>query len=308
MPRSLDPYTILITLLTPLVLAACGSGISQSDYNAVQAQNQQLKQQVASQQVQIDRLRGAIDYTVESDLLFPSGGYQVSPAGQQLISKFARKLAPTQEEKILVTGYTDNAKIGPALAQQGVSSNQILSEKRANSVMQYMISQGVNPNLVAAQGRGDADPVASNDTPAGRAQNRRVDLTLVAASAVPAQASATVGTVEFSGGSVAVGIGFSWGSGTLAYNGRVHHFKISGLTLAGLGISSVGASGEVSDLNNLADFNGTYALGGAGAAVGVGGSVAVLQNEHGVVMNIRSTKIGLHFQVGVGGATVTLLD
>jgi chemotaxis protein MotB len=44
--------------------------------------------------------------------------------------------------------------------------------------MQYMISQGVNPNLVAAQGFGDANPVASNATPEGRAQNRRVELTL----------------------------------------------------------------------------------------------------------------------------------
>ena len=125
---------------------------------------------------------------------------------------------------------------------------------------------------------------------------------------MPAQASTTVGTVEFSGGSVAAGIGFSWGSGTLVYNGQTHHFKISGLALVGVGISSVDASGDVSGLRNLADFNGTYTLGAAGAAVGVGGSVATLQNEHGVVMNIRSTKIGLHFQLGAGGATVTLLD
>ena len=61
---------------------------------------------------------------------------------------------------------------------QGVKSNLILSQKRADNVMQYMISQGVNPNLVAAQGFGDANPVASNATPEGRAQNRRVELTL----------------------------------------------------------------------------------------------------------------------------------
>ena len=49
---------------------------------------------------------------------------------------------------------------------------------RAESVTQYMISQGVKPNLVAAQGFGDAQPVASNNTPQGRAQNRRVEVTL----------------------------------------------------------------------------------------------------------------------------------
>jgi hypothetical protein len=161
---------------------------------------------------------------------------------------------------------------------------------------------------VSAQGKGEADPVASNDTPAGRAQNRRVDLTLVAASTAPAHVSSSAGTVQFSGGSVVAGIGFSWGSGTLVYNGQTHHFKISGLAIAGVGISSVDASGEVSNLTNLTDFNGTYSLGTVGAAVAVGGSVASLQNEHGVVMNIHSTKVGLHFQVGVGGATIQLLD
>ena len=50
--------------------------------------------------------------------------------------------------------------------------------RRAQTVMQYLISQGVNPNLLTAQGLGEADPVASNDTAAGRAQNRRVELTL----------------------------------------------------------------------------------------------------------------------------------
>ncbi|HTU56011.1 MAG TPA: OmpA family protein, partial [Acetobacteraceae bacterium] len=65
-----------------------------------------------------------------------------------------------------------------ALRQQGITSNQILSEKRADNVMQYIVSQGVNPSLISAHGYGDADPVASNDTPQGRAQNRRVVLSL----------------------------------------------------------------------------------------------------------------------------------
>jgi hypothetical protein len=175
--------------------------------------------------------------------------------------------------------------------------------------MQYMISQGVKPDLVAAQGKGEADPVASNDTPAGRALNRRVEFTLAAAAAAAAApVSATVGTVEFTCGSVAAGIGYSWGSGTLTYNGQVHHFRISGLSAVGVGIASINATGEVSNLTNLANFNGTYTAGGIGAAVAVGGSVAGLQNEHGVPMTIRSTQIGLQFHIAVGGLTVTLLD
>src|SRR5262249_3943027 len=98
--------------------------------------------------------------------------------GRQIIAKFATKLAPTQQNKLLVNGYTDNAPIGPALQKKGVTSNQDLSQKRAENVMQFLISQGVKSDLVSAHGYGDANPVAPNTTAKGRAQNRRVELTL----------------------------------------------------------------------------------------------------------------------------------
>ena len=165
--------------LTALMLGAC---VSQSAYDALQAQNQQLQAQVAADKAQICRLQGAIKYTVNSDLLFPSGGWQMSDRGKQIIASFAAKLAPTQQNKILVSGYTDNAPIGPALERQGITSNEILSQKRAENVMDYVVSQGVKPDLIAAQGFGDTNPVASNNTPKGRAQNRRVALSLAGSS------------------------------------------------------------------------------------------------------------------------------
>ena len=115
---------------------------------------------------------------MNSDLLFPSGGWQMSDAGKRIISGFAQKLAPTQENKLLVYGYTDNQPIGPNLRSQGITSNEVLSQKRAENVMEFLISQGVKPDLVAAKGFGDANPIASNATAAGRAKNRRVELTL----------------------------------------------------------------------------------------------------------------------------------
>src|SRR5215470_11446392 len=170
----------LLPLMVSALLSAC---VSQSTYDQLQAQYQQLQQQnaalsnqVAADKAQICRLQGSIRYTVNSDLLFPSGGYQMSDRGKQIIAGFAKKLAPTQQNKILVSGYTDNAPIGPALQRQGITSNEILSEKRAQNVMEYIISQGLNPNLISAQGFGDTNPVASNNTPQGRAQNRRVEL------------------------------------------------------------------------------------------------------------------------------------
>jgi chemotaxis protein MotB len=54
----------------------------------------------------------------------------------------------------------------------------VLSQKRADTVMQYLISQGVKPDMISARGFGEADPITSNATAEGRAQNRRVELTL----------------------------------------------------------------------------------------------------------------------------------
>lgn len=174
-----------VLLFPPIVSVLLSACVSQSSYDALQAQYQQAQQQnaalsnqVAADKAQICRLQGAIRYTVNSDLLFPSGGYQMSDRGKQIISGFAAKLAPTQQNKILVSGYTDNAPIGPALQRQGITSNEILSQKRAEDVMQYLLSQGVKPDLISAQGFGETNPVAPNDTAQGRAQNRRVELSL----------------------------------------------------------------------------------------------------------------------------------
>ena len=168
-----------LTLTALLVLAGC---VSQQKYDALDAEYQQLNQtmsaEVAANQMRITRLQNAIKVTINSELLFPSGEWQMPVEAQQTISKIVPILAPQQQTKIQVNGYTDNVPIGPGLMSQGITSNLVLSQKRADNVMQFMISQGVNPNLVSARGFGDADPVASNDTPAGRAQNRRVELTL----------------------------------------------------------------------------------------------------------------------------------
>src|SRR5215468_5531968 len=176
----------LLPLMVSALLSAC---VSQSKYDELQAQYQKAQQQnaalsnqVAADKAQICRLQGAIKYTVNSDLLFPSGGYQMSDRGKQIIASFAAKLAPTQQNKILVSGYTDNAPIGAALQREGITSNEILSQKRAEDVMAFLLSQGVKPDLIAAKGFGDANPVAPNTTPQGRAQNRRVELSLAGSS------------------------------------------------------------------------------------------------------------------------------
>ena len=168
-----------LTFTMTLLLAGC---VSQQKYDALQSRYDQLNQTMSSEiganQMHIERLQNAIKVTVNDQLLFPSGDWQMPTTAQQTIAKMVPILAPMQQTKIMVNGYTDNVPIGPGLKRQGITSNLVLSQKRADNVMNFMTSQGVNQSLVSAQGFGDADPVASNDTPAGQAQNRRVELTL----------------------------------------------------------------------------------------------------------------------------------
>jgi chemotaxis protein MotB len=173
------------TPLTAASLVLCGTlaaCVSQQKYNALDndynALNLKLSGEINNQQVHITRLQGAIKIAVNSQLLFPSGGWQMPPNAQATIAKMAPTLAPFVTTQIIVTGYTDNVPIGPELARQGVPTNVVLSQKRAQNVVDFLIAQGVNPSLLSAVGKGEADPVASNDTPEGRAQNRRVELTL----------------------------------------------------------------------------------------------------------------------------------
>ena len=167
---------VVLATLPAVLMTACGTSLDQQ----YQQLNAQLSGEIASQQVHIERLQGAVKVIVNSELLFPSGGWQMPPTAAATIAKMAPILASQVQEHIYVNGYTDNTPIGPELAGQGVTSNLILSQKRAETVMNFLISQGVKPAMLSARGFGEADPVASNNTAAGRAQNRRVELTLSA--------------------------------------------------------------------------------------------------------------------------------
>jgi chemotaxis protein MotB len=152
-----------------LILSAC---VSQTDYDAAVAQNQQLKAQLAA-------LQAEQKFVEAGDLLFPSGGYQLSPAGKaELANNIAPRLRGLQNAKIVVYGYTDNAPVGPELQRQGIPDNLVLSTRRAAAVVTFLVSQGVNPNIISAKGVGDTRPIAPNDTPQGRAQNRRIEITV----------------------------------------------------------------------------------------------------------------------------------
>jgi chemotaxis protein MotB len=166
--------------------------LSQEKYDALAAQNNQLRtentaqageinslrQQVGSRETQVGRLQDAIKYTVNSELLFKSGSWTITPDGREIMAKIASQLAPNQERKIVINGYTDNQPVGRSLRREGIDSNDALSLRRAEAVSQFLVSQGVRPNMVTVQGLGERQPVATNDTAEGRARNRRVEIAL----------------------------------------------------------------------------------------------------------------------------------
>ena len=114
------------------------------------------------------------------------------------------------------------------------------------------------------------------------------------------------GTVKIESTSVALGIGVEWGHGTLTmHDGSTHKFKISGLSVLDLGISTVEASGEVFNLVEAKDLNGTFLAGEAGAALIGGGSAIAMKNGNGVVMQLKSTQKGVKLTLAGEGLVVS---
>jgi hypothetical protein len=116
----------------------------------------------------------------------------------------------------------------------------------------------------------------------------------------------TEGAVTFSGGAVAVGIGFQWGSGTLTYQGKQYPFKLSGLSVVDVGATRMTGTGTVRNLRNVADFSGNYVALAAGATVAGGGSVTTLRNQNGVVIDGISTAQGARLTLAPSGVNITL--
>jgi len=118
--------------------------------------------------------------------------------------------------------------------------------------------------------------------------------------------SSTTGTLDISEGSVAVGIGFSWGHGTLTFQGKQYRVKVEGLSVGEVGVTRATATGKVSNLKSVADFSGNFTAGGAGATVGGGAGVSVMKNQNGVVIELKSTTQGASLKLAASGIRLTI--
>ncbi len=166
--------------------AAVGSAAGMLIGHRMDQQQRELEQQLANQAkveetTDANGLR-AIKVTFEGGILFPTGKYTLNPQAQADLSRFAYSLKNNPDTDVQIYGFTDNTG--------SYAVNERLSGERADAVLTYLVNSGVSPTRLRAQGIPMADYVASNETAAGRAQNRRVEIYITANQAMIQQAEA----------------------------------------------------------------------------------------------------------------------
>jgi chemotaxis protein MotB len=177
---------IVLAAVAVLVIACLPGCVPQSAYDTLQRQNEELRAQNQQLRAQLMALQHEATFVEAGDLLFPLGGYQLSQAGEaELRARIVPKLKGLENVKVVVYGYTDNTPVAPPLQRQGINDNLTLSSRRAGAVVSFLVSEGVDPNIISAKGFGDTHPVAPNDTPANRARNRRIVITIQGPGAPP---------------------------------------------------------------------------------------------------------------------------
>lgn len=169
-------------LLVTIVVVAIAGCVSQKTYDrdmGLERQlNEQLESEVQADRVKITQLEDRLRITVENFILFPSGSAALNKEGKAILDMLVPTLQSATDHRIEVEGYTDDVPIGRHLKKK-YKTNWELSSARAASVVEYLQKQGIDPARMTAAGHGEYQPVDSNATAEGRAENRRTDIDLV---------------------------------------------------------------------------------------------------------------------------------
>ena len=125
------------------------------------------------QDVDVKVLKGVVYISLNDNMLYRSGSYEISPAAGETLATIAKIITDYDDYEVLVEGNTDNVPI----SKTNIRNNWDLSCLRASSVVQALQNQyGVNPSRLTAGGRGEYNPLEANDTADGRARNRRTQI------------------------------------------------------------------------------------------------------------------------------------
>jgi chemotaxis protein MotB len=138
-----------------------------------------LKDEIQAGQVKITQLAGRLSVNMVDKILFDSGEAVIKTDGQKVLQHVGEVLAKMADKDIRIEGHTDDIPISPSLKDR-FASNWELSTARATAVVRYLQDKtGIPPERLIAAGYGQYHPIAPNDTPAGREQNRRIEIVLV---------------------------------------------------------------------------------------------------------------------------------
>jgi outer membrane protein OmpA-like peptidoglycan-associated protein len=129
----------------------------------------------------VERVGEGLQVTFASGLLFDTDSDVLQAAARSNLATLASNLGKYPDTDLLIVGHTDNVGTD--------AYNMALSERRAQAVVNYLVSQGVSRARLRPTGRGEMEPVASNDSDAGRQQNRRVEIAIYANDSLKAQAA-----------------------------------------------------------------------------------------------------------------------
>jgi len=162
---------------------------------------QSLQGQISAGQIELSELKGKMTVKLKDKILFSSGSAKVGKEGKVALDAVADAFKSLKGKNVVVAGYTDNVPIGTS----GYPDNWALSSARAASVVRYLASKGVDPQTLGAAGFSEYRPLASNDTPEGRSQNRRIEIALTAADYTPPEADASKGKADASKGETGQG-------------------------------------------------------------------------------------------------------
>ena len=129
-------------------------------------------------EVDVQVLKGVVYISLADNMLYQSGSYEVNSRAKETLSKIAKIIQDYKEYDVLIEGNTDNVPVSTTSAKmKNIRNNWDLSALRASSVVQYLQDNfGVSPKRMTAGGRGEYNPVTTNDTEVGKMRNRRTQI------------------------------------------------------------------------------------------------------------------------------------
>ena len=129
-------------------------------------------------EVDVQVLKGVVYISLADNMLYKSGSYEINDRAAETLSKIAKIIMDYKDYDVLIEGNTDNVAVNPtAPSMKNIRNNWDLSALRASSVVQYLQDHyGVDPKRLTAGGRGEFNPIATNDTEIGKQRNRRTQI------------------------------------------------------------------------------------------------------------------------------------